>query len=339
MSVIIPRLYWAITISVLIIIGILYIMNRITEGFCSNADIQVYDLLSFSYKCTPSKKITTSIPKCRSNQILMVANPSDSLHCGTIQGNTRFTGQCKVNTQDSSDYKLICPETAPEKPAIQIITPMTSSIPLSSSSSSSSSGPAGSPSITDLSTYSTVSDPTTFGLGIPNRPTFGARYQTIVSNLIIQSKPSPCSTSSGNSKDTPSNINYDKPKPSDGSSSSSSISKSIVTPQPTPVTSSPGSAVADMSPTIYKTSEPVNSTKSDGSTSSSPWSQILNAMFSPMNNQSPSSYSEKVSSSISGSNVSSTPLSGIGETTAYGSNVKSNTYQNIPFPYMPSFNV
>ena len=316
-----------VTISAVIIMFILYVLTRRSEGFCSKSDIEVYDLLSLSYKCTPSKNITDKIPTCRSNQILMVANPSDSLHCGTIQGDTRFTGKCKVNTQDSSDYQLICPETPPEKPAIKIVTPMTSSIPLSSSSSLPL-GTDGSPSITDLSTYSNVSDPTTFGLGIPNRPTFGARYQTIVSSLIIQSKPTPCSTSSGNSKDTPSNINYDKPKPSDGSSSSSStsISKSVIPPQPTPVTSSPGSSAANMSRTIYNTAEPINPSKSDGS--SSPWSQIMNAMFSPMN----------TSSSLNkGSSVSSNQSSGSGGYISYGSNVKSNTYENIPFPYLPTF--
>ena len=165
-----------------------------SEGFCDKSDVEIYDIMSFSYKCISPKNISGDIPKCRSNQIIMVAHPGDSLHCGTLTGDTRFAGQCKTNIQDEQDYTVTCPNAPDDTkpPPITSSTYVSSSVWEASSSSSTSKSPDqvldNSLVLPDDSNYSNVSDPTTFGIGNPNRPMFGARYQTIVSNLIIQSK-------------------------------------------------------------------------------------------------------------------------------------------------------
>ena len=329
---------------IFVAMGGIYLLGRfrISEGFCNKSEVEIFDLLSLSYKCIPSKNIL-SLPTCRPSQILMMANPSDQIHCGTIKGDPRYSKDCVTNTQYELDYTLTCPDAPKKIPVAPVDT--TSSSPKISQfniTDTTSCPPIPLPSVPETPKLdkselgSTITEKTTFGLGIPPRPTFGPRYQTIVSNLIIQSKPTPYDSSSlQNTKKTPSNIKYDEATSSGSGSNKKTKPSGKDEYKSTDISSGPSeytsSAESTMTPTVYKFSAPVSDYEKEKNGST--WGRLINAVFGKESGSSGNTKSSNTKGTLENNIVNSS------SNISSSSSSKSNVYNNIPFPYMPKFKI
>jgi hypothetical protein len=220
-----------ITIIVLIILFIAYLLYY-REGIENNNSIDVFDILSMSYIKRASTHST--IPDCNSSQIIMVAQPTDVMRCGTLIGDITDSSNCKINTYDQFNYTVTCPTTllkTTKSPVgtplsdtkltptetydrmTQYITQIIKSLPMSDSEQSTNKVFKNSPDINNMKSNG-ISDGISDGIQVFKRPNikFGVPNPKLVSSLTIVSDPEAVSSSRvKNATPTPSRFQYDNP--------------------------------------------------------------------------------------------------------------------------------
>lgn len=302
------------------------------DGFCSSSEMDVFDMMSLSYKCV--KATPSNIPKCITNQTYMMSTPSDSIHCGTITGYTGYTSKCTTDLSDPTNYKINCPLQVSDASSSASASPPPGWLPSVASSSSSSSPSSSSSSSTSVSVpdpYSmTAYNPTISPKQYPDVE-IGPFNTTIVSTLTINAEPTPCSSmSSGSSslanqsQSTPTELNYTQSssKVSDTSGGVSNVSGNMGSSGATPVVVQ--STFGQSAEITGNSSNTSNS--SIGNTPSTQTYTSISSLLGAFTYPQPSTSSTpNGSSSVTGSTI--------------GSSVSqpSHTYKNVPFPYLPPF--
>lgn len=232
-----------ISIIVLIVLFISYILYY-REGIENNNSIDVFDILSMSY--IKRSATNSTIPDCKSSQIIMVAQPTDVMRCGTLTGDITDISNCKINTYDQFNYTVTCPTTllnttkspvgtplsdtkltpTPNTPRpnthtpnthtpnydnmVQYISQIIKSLPTTDSNQTSDIDQT--PNRISQNQLG-MNDMISNGKQVFKRPNinFSVPNPTLVSSLTIVSDPEAvCSSRVKNATPTPTNVNYDK---------------------------------------------------------------------------------------------------------------------------------
>jgi hypothetical protein len=295
-----------IGVLVVFIVGISILLwfTGVLEGFETPETVRVFDLLTRSY-ITRFKD--EKFPKCSSSQIIMVAHPTEEPHCGTITGDIYDMSKCLISTTDQYNYTVTCPTTIDTPPSDDIGTSISET--------------QFTPSISDQ-----ISNMITNG-GLLKElqariPITGPPNQTTVSSLKIISKPEPaCSKLTNGATPTPSNNSSSVSNQSTGSSSTSqsngnngstSVTNSVSThgtgqgdydKSRSKVKGIPSDSIFNFAEKIHYNSQSTNDTGSDDMTP---------GHYNPVGNP-------------------------MGTTTQSNGKQVTNTYVNVPFPFLPSF--
>lgn len=120
-------MHYSIILVITIICCVFLVYYNTVEGFCDNAtDIEVFDLNLFSNKCRPASDKPRK--PCSDTQTYFSAYTMSGVKCGTLTGDDLDPDKCIIDSSNSDNYIITCPTRTPIVPpstpaAIQPDTP------------------------------------------------------------------------------------------------------------------------------------------------------------------------------------------------------------------------
>jgi hypothetical protein len=108
-------MHYSIIIVITIICCVFLVYYNTVEGFCDNVtDIEVFDMRLFSNKCRPASDKPRK--PCSDTQTYFSAYTMSGVKCGTLTGDDLDPDKCIIDTSNSDNYIITCPTRTPIVP-------------------------------------------------------------------------------------------------------------------------------------------------------------------------------------------------------------------------------